>query len=109
MDIDRSAAERLEAYSGRPIILKRCALTEEDILSLPANPTKSSDARSPCYVSKYGDKCWELDALPPDVLKERVKKAIEAYIDFRQWGTDLQQEIDKQADIKLTIEKMLVQ
>jgi 5S rRNA maturation endonuclease (ribonuclease M5) len=68
LDIDRSAAERLARYSQADIKLKRIALTESDIAGLPHNPTKSTDTRAPSYIEKYGERCWELDALKVDDL-----------------------------------------
>jgi hypothetical protein len=34
----------------------------------------------------YGPLCWELDALNPVVLRERVEKAIFGEIDTAAWG-----------------------
>lgn len=41
------------------------------------NPTKLSDSRSPAYEARFGNECWELDAIPPDDLVRIVQEAIE--------------------------------
>ena len=92
LDIDRSASERLSAYSETDIKLVRMALTESDIQGLPPNPTKASDPRAEGYVQKYGNRCWELDALPPNELQNRVRASIKAYIDEVQWQKDRERE-----------------
>lgn len=38
--------------------------------------TKRRDSRYRWYVYRYGARCWELDALSPVVLRERVEQAI---------------------------------
>jgi hypothetical protein len=89
LDIDRSACERLSDYSGGvDFQFIRVALVESDIVGLPPNPTKSADTRAAKYVARYGDRCWELDALPPDQLKSRVREAIARYIDPDRWAKD---------------------
>ena len=43
------------------------ALTADDIerYQLPANRTKRTDRRAVRFIAEHGDKCVELDALPP--------------------------------------------
>lgn len=87
LDIDRSATKRIKEYAGRDDIeVVRCALTEDDVINLPANPTKLTDKRAASYIAKYGDRCWELDALPPDQLRNRVESAIKQYIDLSKYS-----------------------
>jgi hypothetical protein len=38
------------------------------------------------YRRKYGDQCWELDALPPEELARLTRETIEEHIDWPQWG-----------------------
>ena len=78
---------RLERYGGR-IALERIALTAEDTTpALPSFPAtdKTRDPRYPWFAQRYGQTCWELDALSPVRLRERVAAAIEAYIDWDAW------------------------
>lgn len=48
--------------------------------SFPASD-KSEDASYEWFVGRYGGRCWEMDAIPPLLLRARVKAAIEACID----------------------------
>lgn len=106
LDIDRSAYERLSSYSGADIKMFRIALTEDDIASLPPNPTKAADSRSRDYVAKYGDRCWELDALPPDQLRGRVRQAIDYYKKVGQWAADQDRLMADRQTLKARIENL---
>lgn len=48
---------------------------------LPPNPTKLTDSRSDKYIESFGKKCWEVDALKPNVLTQIVEKNIQKCID----------------------------
>ena len=82
-DMLRSLEVRLAHFDCRPELLK-IALTLEDVrrYDLPPNPTKSTDTRQAAYVDRHGDKCWELDALPPPVLRERIVAALQERMDL---------------------------
>lgn len=83
-DMPRDINERF-ATLGVDVDIVEVALTKDDIHkhNLPRNPTKSKDTRESWYVKKYGiNYAVELDALPPDVLRSKIKKAIEDYCDI---------------------------
>jgi hypothetical protein len=82
-DMVRSLRERLDDQGSRPEIVK-CALTFGDIerYKLPGDFTKASDTRSPAFVAKWGDVSVELDALPIEVLRERIIREIESRMDL---------------------------
>jgi len=46
--------------------------------NLLLNPTKKADPRAREYMSKYGDGCWELDALEPREFQRIKREAVEA-------------------------------
>lgn len=98
---ERDLPKRIAQYGGN-IRLRRLALTREDTrrlgfdLSFAAadkGPKYDSqgklvsrgDARYPWYVETYGERCWELDALNPNDLRERVRWAIESLIEPDAW------------------------
>jgi hypothetical protein len=83
------------------------ALTEEDIINLPTNPTKSLDKRAAPYVAKYGDRCWELDALPPDILKQRVHDSIFKFINKEKWDADTKRLQSDTEEVKELVEALL--
>jgi hypothetical protein len=73
--------------SGRGLALKSTNLVDYpgDLPSFPAD-TKSKDTRHRWFVENYGNECWELDALPPPVLRERVRNAILSSINVAAWN-----------------------
>lgn len=36
-------------------------------------------------MERYGDRCWELDALHPVTLRDRIEEEIQAVIDWDEW------------------------
>jgi len=66
------------------VYFKRIALTKEQIKdqNLPSVKVKMSDSRAKRYVEEHGYRGWELDALPPDYLRQLVRTTIEPVIDF---------------------------
>jgi hypothetical protein len=84
-DVDLPA--RLERYGGDAEI-ERAALTDTDIAgNLPSflAATKRGDPRYAWFVRHHGPRCWELDAMSPVDLRERVANAIFANIDLVPW------------------------
>ena len=92
-DMFRSLRERLAFFESSPEIVK-CALTDDDVTrySLPSDFTKTTDTRRAAFVAKYGDRCVELDALPVDVLRERIIAEIESRMDLQALEAVKQQE-----------------
>lgn len=82
-DMVRSLRDRLAALDSLPTILK-VALTPEDIerYSLPPNFTKATDSRRQKHIERFGDLSVELDALPPDVLRDRIVSEVESHLDL---------------------------
>lgn len=78
--------ERLERYGG-DVALERVALLASDTPTLPGfdADTKVGDGRHRWYVERYGQRCWELDAMPPPLLRERVRASIWRFIDEARW------------------------
>jgi hypothetical protein len=79
---------RLERYRGSASII-RLALTSDDVAGdLPwfSVESKSRDPRYRWFRDRYGDRCWELDALSPVILRERTRLHIIERIDPDAWG-----------------------
>ena len=85
---ERDLPDRLTRYGGA-VELRRIALTTVDVSAtyLPSfeAATKRGDARYGWFVERYGTQCWELDALNPVTLRERVETAIVGEIDRETW------------------------
>jgi hypothetical protein len=81
---------RTVRYEGEADIV-RVALNARDVGpkgNLPNFPlqTKSLDPRYKWFRERYGDRCWELDALSPVILRERVEREIVKRIDLDVWN-----------------------
>ena len=50
--------------------------------NLPTALAKKTDTRRNAYVKKFGDACVELDALPANVLRDRLIQDVERHIDL---------------------------
>ena len=81
--------DRLQRYGGAATI-KRVALDECDVQDDTKLPffeadSKSKDPRYKWFTERYGDRCWEVDALSPVVLRERVEGEILGLLDVSAW------------------------
>jgi hypothetical protein len=82
---------RLREYGARNFTFQRIALTAPDLEELPSFPAvnKIKDKRYRWFVEHYGADCWELDAMDPNVLRNRVLSFIEPYRDKVSWERHL--------------------
>lgn len=78
---------RLSNYGGDHVTLKRIALTRPQTLGLLSFPAtdKRKDPRFRWFRSRYGDQCWELDAMDPNDLRDCVEREIGALIEWSAW------------------------
>lgn len=101
--IEEELRDKLTRYSGRAPHWKRLGVVEGDfeafdLIPLPVKPS----ARSAGFTSKYGNRCAEVDALPPNELRERVRDAIESHIDQDRWQKLLRvEELEQQTILNL--------
>lgn len=87
---------RIGYYNGFATI-NRIALTKDDVLDdkgkekLPSFPAKDKekDPRYNWFVANYGEKCWELDALSPVTIRQRVENEIIKMLDMDIWNRSL--------------------
>ena len=80
MAIDRQIQNGLEEHApDAEIIFERIAVTPRQIIDgdLPTRPTKRSDSRS----KGFGDESVEVDAIPPDQLRDLCRDCIEVHLD----------------------------
>jgi hypothetical protein len=78
---------RIEKYGGI-VDLTRIALTSADCTdALPSIrvETKRRDPRYAWFKRNYGDRCWELDAMNPNDLRQRLRNEITRRIDRDAW------------------------
>lgn len=69
-----------------PIAVKKLALTAAQVQEHdpPPNPTKLTDSRAKGFIEKYGYNSWEVDALPPVVLRELIEDAFTEHLDVER-------------------------
>jgi hypothetical protein len=79
---------RFEKYEGDHIQLRRIALTAGHVTGLPSFSAsdKRKDPRYRWFVENYGHECWELDAMDPNDLRDRVEQEIVDLIEPEAWA-----------------------
>ncbi len=84
---EQDLPSRLSRYGGNHIRLTRIALRREHVSGLPsfAATDKRNDPRYKWFRDNYGDRCWELDAMDPNDLRDSVWAAIESLIEPEAW------------------------
>jgi hypothetical protein len=84
---ERDLPARIADYGGEHVTLKRIALTREQVRGLPSFPAadKRRDPRYKWFRSNYGDRCWELDAMDPNDLRDCVEREIKRLIEPIAW------------------------
>jgi hypothetical protein len=89
-DIQRDIHQRVQAAGGREFALIRLAIHASDIrdFNLPPQRIKTTDSRAAGFKLRFGASAptVELDALPVDVLRTRVRDAIDGLIDHELWN-----------------------
>jgi len=84
MSIAEKVAEELtERAPFSDITVERLAVNREQVdrWNLPTRPTKTSDTRAAKFRRVHGTDSVELDAIPPDELRQLVKNAIDSHME----------------------------
>jgi hypothetical protein len=78
---------RFSKYDGDHVELRRIALTRVHVVALPSFPAtdKRNDPRYKWFRSNHDDRCWELDAMDPNDLRDCVQNAITELIEPVAW------------------------
>lgn len=83
LDMTSDNRDRLRMFAeDEDVLLTRLALNMNQVrrYNPPPNPAKDTDSRFADYRANYGDDCWELDALSPEVIAELVNSAIKGVV-----------------------------
>jgi hypothetical protein len=77
----------ITAY-GAEFEVTRLAIHPQDIAAfkLPPLRVKETDSRAAGFRREYGEECVELDALPPDELRSRIRQAVTGLLDVAAWN-----------------------
>lgn len=104
---EKDLPERLRQYGAGDFEFRRVALTDDDLDGLPPFDAKKADPRFGWYAAKYGDSAWELDAMDPNALRQRVAEAITKYVDAESWQRCKRVEAAEKESIKAVAERMV--
>jgi hypothetical protein len=99
--------KRLDSYDGDHVKLRRVALIRQHVgglLSFPATD-KRKDPRFKWFRSHYGDRCWELDAMDPNDLRDCVGREIVRLIEPTAWQRCEVVNAVEQESLKTVLEK----
>ena len=101
-DIYRDIEEGFRFFQISLKKIEKISLTKEDIekYNLPPDFAKKSDTRSKKFIAKNGDMAVELDALPIEILSEKIKSGIEKYLDMEKFETALREQKLEQREIE---------
>ncbi|MHB8066016.1 MAG: hypothetical protein ACYDG2_25925 [Ruminiclostridium sp.] len=82
-DMSRDIVDRLNVF-GVNTTFKRIALNIDQVhkYNPPPNPTKLTDSRCHGYIREFGEECWELDALKPEIIEELIRTTVLKYCDM---------------------------
>ncbi len=94
IDMTRDVKERLELFAGCEVIVERVALNMDQVeeYNPPPNPAKLTDSRASEYISHFGNKSWELDALEPSLLASLVRDKVGEYRDDEKFDAKVEEQ-----------------
>jgi hypothetical protein len=86
--IETELYDRVRRYGSGDFEMRRLSIHETDIrlFHLPPLKVKPTDSRAKRFKREYGGNCVELDALPPNELRRRIKEAVHDLIDWEAWN-----------------------
>jgi hypothetical protein len=109
IDMTRNVEEQLSMFSKGEVTVHRVALNMDQIKArgkkAPPNPVKLRDARSKGYVERFGNKCWELDALEARDLAEIVRKAVTGLRNTTEWNAAIKRQEAIQEELRKIVER----
>jgi hypothetical protein len=108
--IEASLKSKLEGFLEDDEIefdWERLAITPEDFANTELLGFKVKRKGKPGswlpYLEQYGDRCIEIDALEPNLIRDRLKYAIESHIDVAEWRALQATEKLERATLKSTL------
>jgi hypothetical protein len=110
IDMSRDIEERLRAFMAHhdreyaeSLVFERIALNMNQVerYTPPPNPTKVTDSRAKSYIDRFGEECWELDALEPSVVADLIESTVRPLIRKTTWSKRVQAETDARKQLSL--------
>jgi hypothetical protein len=86
-ELHQRVMSQLPALKAEVFHMTRLAIHAKDIrkFNLPPLKVKTSDSRSESFIAEHGTQCVELDALPVNELRSRIRGTVEKHIDWPSW------------------------
>jgi len=108
-DMVRDIGERLKEFGVPRLVVEKIGLTIAQVKQYnpPPNPAKLTDSRAKDYVAKFGSHSWEVDALPPQVLTQLVRRAFAKYVDKAKVEAIKAQEVKDKDALRAAAEKIM--
>lgn len=102
VDMPRYLAEKMKLFSA-DVEIHRVALTMEQIQQFnpPPSYVKPTDKRGTGYIEKFGEVCWELDALKPGYVEKLVDASIRPYFDEKIFAETKARERELKQELQL--------
>lgn len=109
-DIERNIRDKLQDTFGTMVHVEREALTREQIddFQLPPQPAKKTDSRYETFVQNHGNMAVELDALPPEELRDLIRESVDEYFDDDYYQNEIiPEQNDEREHIQERIDEVL--
>jgi hypothetical protein len=101
--IQEDLESRLSEFCDSDVEWERLAITDADFANedLPGFEVSKNDIESKWkpYKDRYGDRCVEVDSIPANEIRARVRDAIERHIDQEAWQFLKDQEAREKIDV----------
>ena len=106
-DMVRDVSDRLLMFNIG-VDVRKIALTISQVQSynLPPNPTKITDSRAADYIKKFGHECWEVDALPPNVLSRLIRDELKQVVDMKMMKKIVAKEEEDKTALKEAVQEL---
>jgi hypothetical protein len=107
-DMVRDIGVRLKEFGVERLEVRKLALTMEQVKKYrpPPNPAKTTDSRYENYAAEHGRQSWEVDALPPNVLQDIIRKAFEGVVDRETMDAVIEREEEAKVKLKKALAKI---
>ena len=84
------------------LVIIKAALTHQQTQELDLHEgqmAKEDSARYQRFVDAYGDRCWELEAIPTDTLREIVDGTIQRTMDMEAFLREVDKQTAEQGEL----------
>ncbi len=108
IQIEASLKSKLAKFCSRSFHWERLAITADDFANqnLRGFPVKVGAKGRAAYIEQFGDRCIEVDSIRPDIMRDRLREAIESHIDMGEWARLQETERHEQETIRGICKKM---